>query len=177
MDRKQTTELTAKLRGVFPNTNLFNTTAYQESWTKFLQTLSYKRAYKALDNAILQCKYCPNIAEFKEIYDETPDEMAIQEKTDCKICDGNGFKIFTKLLDKRPYEYVAYCDKCSAGMNYKYDGTQMERKSNYYTVPISFYVDTVELEQQEAKPAKNETVEKIRQVAEQKQIQNMEANA
>ncbi len=177
MDRKQSNELTAKLRGVFPNTNLFNTNAYQEAWTKFLQSLSYKRAYKALDNAILQCKYCPNIAEFNEIYDATPDEMATQERTDCKICDGNGFKIFTKLVEKRPHEYIAYCDKCSAGMNYKYDGSQMERKSKYYTVPISFYADIVEMEKQHATPEKNEVVEKIRLIAEQKQIQNMEANA
>ena len=79
-------------------------------------------------------------------------------------------KVFRKIIEGRKYEYVAYCDKCNAGLNYKYDGSQLERRSNFYIAPISFYADTDELEQQEAKAVENETIDRIRQIAEQKQI-------
>lgn len=165
MDGKQAKEVSNKLKGVFQNSNHWGMTVFYQEWTKNLLTLNYSKALKAVDIAIKTCKYCPNIAEFNEIYNNVKIETE-EAKIDCKICNGIGVYLLTKVIEGLPYQFAAYCDKCSAGSRFKYDGRihSGERKSDFYTKSISEYAGMLEAsmnEQKESKEYMDENIKKL----------------
>ena len=58
----------------------------------------------------------------------------------CQQCEDNGFILFKQKHEDRLIDYVAYCDKCKKGEDYRYCGRSInDHKSEYYTKPFSAY--------------------------------------
>jgi hypothetical protein len=166
MDARQAKDITEKLKGVFPNASHWQMSYFFEEWTKNLLSLNHYKALGALEKAIKTCKYCPNIAEFNELYNSIPFEV-VDINIECPICDGRGFVLYTKEWEGRPYEFAAYCDRCEASENFRYDGRTISKdkgKTDFYIEPISNCKTVV----RETEPPKNnerfnKTIEMLQQ--------------
>ena len=62
----------------------------------------------------------------------------------CWVCMNKGFILYNKNFDSRTYQLCAHCI-CLDGIEYIYDGSKCERKSDYRTVCIEEVCDIEEL--------------------------------
>lgn len=113
--------------------------------------LDYQACSKALDDLVKTNKFCPSIAEIRERYlsikKNAHNIAEMNYKNTCKVCNNKGFIVLRKFTNeyifddvKLPLTYIAYCDMCEKGNQYKYDGSNNEKyASKYHLLPISQY--------------------------------------
>lgn len=130
-----------RLSKIYKNSNLADE-EIQKEYYKYLRNYNQNSLDKAIDEMIetfipTSSRSCPTIAEIKIMYDKHHKKIIFNDYSnlkDCKYCDNKGFMQYYK----DNYEYIAYCDKCARGEQYKYDGrNNKERPSLYFTVSIS----------------------------------------
>lgn len=109
-------------------------------WKDELVNMPLIRYRQIIKEIFKTCKFMPKLADIIEInkglgyHTENKKEI---EKVHCNKCNGEGFIIYTKLIDngdiKLPYDFIARCD-CENGNEYMYDGRTIqdtEHRSNY----------------------------------------------
>jgi len=109
-------------------------------WNEEIGKMSAQRYRQIIKEVFRTCKFMPKLADIVEINKGLGyhiDNKKQIEKVDCNKCNGEGFIIYTKLIDngniKIPYDYVARCN-CENGNQYVYDGRiiqDTEHRSNY----------------------------------------------
>lgn len=74
--------------------------------------------------------------------DKKEKEIRLHE---CWTCNDTGIVLYRKKTETGEYEYVAYCT-CTAGMQYRYDGSKCkENKSPYYIPSIAQIADVAHI--------------------------------
>ena len=114
-------------------------------WNEEIGNLSVQRYRQIIKEIFKTCKFMPKLADIIEInkglgyHIENKKEI---KKVHCDRCNGEGFIIYTKLIDngdiKLPYDFMARCD-CENGNEYIYDGRTIQdtqHRSNYYVPSI-----------------------------------------
>lgn len=114
-------------------------------WNEEIGNLSVQRYRQIIKEIFKTCKFMPKLADIIEInkglgyHTESKKEI---KKVPCDRCNGEGFIIYTKLIDngdiKLPYDFMARCD-CENGNEYIYDGRiiqDTQHRSNYYVPSI-----------------------------------------
>lgn len=115
-------------------------------WKEEIGTLSAQRYRQIVREIFKTSKFMPKLADIIEINKElgyhTESKKEIK-KVPCDKCNGEGFIIYTKLVDngniKLPYDFIARCD-CENGNEFIYDGRTIqdkEHRNNYYIPSIS----------------------------------------
>lgn len=146
MDETQAKKIIMRLRGGFNvNFNPLNEVHVQKEYLLAIQSLDYDIMNEVITRLIrADSDKVPSISCLLQEYHKGNQKRMQPIETDCKYCNGKGFMLITKIIDDFPYEYIAYCDRCEAGEQYKYDGRKCRDKryqTNYVINPISMYFD------------------------------------
>lgn len=123
-----------------------------EIYTKQLIMLDHLETEEAVYELVKVNKFCPTLAEIIERYNQIKlnkkADKQLEDRGICPVCNNSGFIVFEKTIggeyclgdEPIPATFIAYCEKCPRGNDFKYDGRNIEKnKSNYYTRSISEY--------------------------------------
>ena len=108
-------------------------------WNEELGHLSVTKYRQIIRQILKTSKFMPKLADMLEVTNTMPkvNKETTREKVECDKCNGEGYILYTKLVDngdyKIPYEYVARCD-CDNGNEYIYDGRTIndtQHRSDY----------------------------------------------
>lgn len=110
----------------------------REIWFNNLKFMTVERFNYIIAEIYKVNKFMPKLAEILEMHRSIPYVENIQKdvKGYCEKCDDTGYVTYTKLVNNRPYMFMAVCD---CGRHSRYDGTKIndERHRSEYYMPTA----------------------------------------
>lgn len=99
----------------------------KDIWYRELCKMNVKRFNQIIQKVYTECKFMPKLADILAInqtmsrIDNIKGES--DKRIDCEKCKGIGVILYTKLIERHEYTYVARCT-CENGNKYTYRGNK-----------------------------------------------------
>ena len=128
-------------------------------WYENLKFMTIERFNYIIAEIYKVNKFMPKLAEVLEMHRSIPYVENIKKdvKGHCEKCDDTGYVTYTKIVNNRPYTYMAVCD---CGRHNRYDGSKIhdeKHRSDYY-MPT---VDEIGLEVKTSEPSKKQVYDSM----------------